>query len=126
MIEAFEYVKCMSLNNAFDEYPYLYLSESEVDKVNRYINAKMTATWFREDANRKPNREIITSEVIYYWMVTLNIPFECEKWHINRLLTLIRVCGEKQAKPKKVPRKQAMAEQRALNAQRKAKLHTRG
>lgn len=124
--EAYEYIKCMSLNDTFDLYPNLYLPSSDIQKINDYINAKMTATWFREDPNRRPNREIVTAEIIYYWMVALRIPFECENWHINRLLTLIRVCSEKQSKPKKVSRKQAMAEQRALNAQRKAKLHTRG
>jgi hypothetical protein len=92
----------------------------------------MTATWFSEDKNnKKSKREIITSELIYYWMVALQIPFECQKWHLNRLLTLVRVCNAKneEASPStknKMSQRQMMARAAALNAQRQAKYHTKG
>ena len=94
--------------------------------ISDYINAPMTATTFSDDKTKKHNREIVTSELIYYWMVTLNIPFECEKWHIKRLLTLIRVCEIKNNPPKKRSRREIMSRNAALNAARKQQLNTKG
>ena len=97
------------------------LSEANVEQINDYINDKQTATWFREDKNRPRNREIITAEIIYYWMLSLNISKEHETWHLNRLITLIRTVNEKNAPPKKPGRmdRAEMARQRAeLNKQR--------
>ena len=102
------------------------LSEGNINAVQEYINAKMTATWFREEPGAPPSREIITAELIYHWMITFQIPWETEKWHLNRLFTLIRVCNMKQAKPKKMSRSEMAARNRELNAQRKAALGTRG
>ena len=85
----------------------------------------MTATTF-SDTRQTPNREIITSEVIYYWMVAFNIPFECQKWHLNRLLTLIRVCNIKSNPPKKMGRNEILQRNKALNEARKKKLNTKG
>lgn len=102
------------------------LSKDNLDDIQRYIGAKMTATWFKEEKNPKPSREIITAEVIYHWMIVQNVWLEAEHWHLNKLLTLIRVCSEKNAPPKKMNRREQIAERQRLNAERMAKYGTRG
>ena len=119
------YVQDMTLTLNVPWEVYLNFSSENIDTINKYINAKQTATWFNERGTR-PSREIITAEVIYYWMVSLNIPFECQYWHLNRLITLVRVCNEKNKPGKKMSRADAARRQRELNAQRKASMGTRG
>jgi hypothetical protein len=102
------------------------LSKENLEDINAYIERKMTATWFSDQPGAPPSREVITSELIYYWMTVFNIPFECETWHLNRLFTLIRIANIKQAKPKKMSRAEVAARNRELNAQRKQQLGTRG
>jgi hypothetical protein len=75
---------------------------------------------------RRGPGEVITSELIYYWIVSFNIPFECQYWHLNRLFSLIRICNIKNSKPKKVSRMELAQRNRELNAARKAKLGTSG
>lgn len=94
--------------------------------VSNHINRKYTATWFRENKNEPRSREVVTAELIYYWMITFQIPFEADQWHLNKLMTLIKVCSAKQTKPKKMSRQEMAAQQRALNAERRAALNTSG
>lgn len=124
--EVFGYIKLMSLTPNVPEEIFLGLSEANVKEINEYIDAKMTATWFNEPPGAPQSRDVITAELIYYWMITFQIPFECQYWHLNRLFTLIRVCNIKQAKPKKMSRAELAARNRELNAQRRAQLGTRG
>lgn len=124
--EMIDYVKCMIVNHA-DPVVCNCLTTDNYKQINDYIAAPMTATTFRENGSApRSNREIMTAEVIYFYMISFGIPFECEKWHINRLLTLIRVCSIKNAPSKKMSKSAAAKQQRALNAQRRAKAHSKG
>ena len=127
--EIVDYVRCMTLTQNVDPEAYRFLTNENIEEVNQYINAPMTATWFSEEKNGKSKGdkgEQITSELIYYWMIALNIPLECQKWHLNRLLTLIRVCNIKNQPPKKMSKKEIMSRNAALNAARKQQLNTKG
>lgn len=124
--ETIDYIRCMTLTQNVDPYVYSALTNEHIERINEYIEAPMTATWFSEEKNNKPNREQITAELIYYWMIALNIPFECQKWHLNRLLTLIRVCNVKNQPPKKMSKKDLINRNAKLNAERRKLLNTRG
>lgn len=124
--EVLGYIKAMTLTPEVPEEVYLKLSEENYAEINKYLEAKMTATWFHDIPGAPKSRDVITSELIYYWMIVFQIPFECERWHLNRLFTLIRVCNVKQEKPKKMSRSEIVARNRELNAQRKAQLGTNG
>lgn len=124
--EVFEYIKIMTLTPNVPNEVFLKLSEDNIEAINKYIEAKMTATWFSESPGAPKSRDVITAELIYYWMIVFQIPFECEYWHLNRLFTLIRVCNIKQAKPKKMSRSEIAARNRELNARRREQLGTKG
>lgn len=123
--ETVDYIKCMTIAQKMDPKIYNNITDDNLEEINKYIGAPMTATWFPKD-NTSGNKEIITSELIYYWMVSFNIPFECEKWHLNRLLALIKVCSIKNAPKKKMKQSEIMARNAALNEERRKKLNTKG
>ena len=126
--EILDYIKCMTLTKNVDPEVYNVLTNENIKEINDYIMAPMTATTFSENGVRKKvNNEIFTSEVIYYAMTAYNIPFEnCEKWHLNRLITLIRVCGIKNEPSKKMSKRSIMSQNAALNAARRKKFNTKG
>jgi hypothetical protein len=104
----------------------VHMTQSDFQAVNDYLNAKNTATWFSSVDDEKSKNEVITAEIIYYWLVSLNVPFEVEHWHLNRLMTLIRVINEKNAPPKKLTREQIIERNRRLNEERQRKYNTTG
>lgn len=123
--EILDYIRCMTISKDVSPEVLERLTEQNIMVINDYINAPMTATTFN-DANQKGSREIVTSEVIYYWMITLNIPFECQYWHLNRLLTLVKVCNVKNSPPKKMSKQEILEQNRRLNAERRKQMNTRG
>ena len=124
--EDLDYIKCMTITQNVDPSVYAFIPNDIREEIKKYINAPMTATWFSDEKGGKSGSEQITSELIYYWMIAQNIPFECEKWHLNRLLTLIKVCNIKNQPPKKMGKKAIMSRNSALNAARKKQLNTKG
>lgn len=124
--ETIDYIKCMTLTQNVNPEIYQYLTNENIQQINKYIEAPMTATTFSDNHGNKRGREKITAELIYYWMIVQNIPFECQKWHLNRLLTLIHVCSAKNAPPKKMSNREIMARNSRLNEARKKALHTKG
>lgn len=124
--EVLSYVECMTIGEKPRGEIFHQLSNENLEEINKYIDQKMTATWFTERTRSPAVAEVITSELIYYWMISFNIPWEAQHWHLNRLFTLIRVCNVKQEKPKKMNRNEIARRNRELNAQRKAQLGTKG
>lgn len=124
--EETDYIRCMTVKDEADPMVYQSLTMAQRRQINDYINDSMTATWFNERDKKGKSRKVITSELIYYWMVALQIPFECEKWHLNRLLTLVRVCNIENSPKKKMNKKDALAQRRSLNAARRQKYNTHG
>ena len=124
--EELDYIKCMTITQNVDPMVYKCLTNENIRQIKEYIDAPMTATYFSKQEKGKNNRELITSELIYYWMIALNIPFECQKWHLNRLITLIRVCEIKNQPPKKRSRREIASSYAALNEARKKQLNTKG
>lgn len=121
--ELIDYIKCMTITKNVDPNIYVCLTAENIQEIVNYINAPMTATTIRDTG--KSNHEIVTSELIYYWMISLNIPVKFEKWHLNRLITLIRVCSIKNQPAKKMSRGEIMQRNAALNAARKKRWNTK-
>lgn len=124
--ETIDYIKCMTTTQNVDPDVYNHLTQENVNQINEYISAPMTATTFRDEKKWRINNEIVTSELVYYWMVSLQIPFECQKWHLNRLLTLIKVCNIKNQPPKKMSKGDVMRRNSELNAARRKQLNSKG
>ena len=124
--ETIDYIKCMTLTQNVKSEVYDHLSKENIEEINAYIDDPKTATTFSKDRKSARSREIITSELIYYWMIALNIPFECQKWHLNRLLTLIRVCEVKNTPGKKMSQREVLNQYAAINAANRKRFNTKG
>lgn len=124
--ETIDYVRCMTITKNVDPSIYSRLTSENVKQINDYIADPMTAVYFPEDKSVGGSGDTITSELIYYWMITLNIPQEYQKWHLNRLISLIKVCNIKNSPGKKMNKSEIMRRNASLNATRKAKMHTSG
>lgn len=124
--ETVDYIRHMTITQNVNPVIYYHLVKHKMTEINAYMGLPMTATTFRKDDSPWVNREIITAEVIYYWMTVFNIPFECQRWHLNRLLTFINVCNVKNQPQKKMSKGQLLADSHALNAKRLKELNTKG
>ncbi len=126
--EMIEYVKCMTINKDVPDIAYPAIYQMYGSEIREYIEDSMSATTFknRSDNRRRKTGEAISSELVYYWMTAFNIPFECEKWHFNRLMTLINICSIKNEPPKKMSKGSVMKQNSALNAARRKMHHSRG
>lgn len=129
--ETIDYIRCMTITQNVDPTTFLFITDNNIKAVMEYIDDPMSATTFGEDIIPKvegkfQKKEIITSELIYYWMTICNVPMECQKWHLNRLLNLIRICEIKNQPPKKMSKSEIMNRNKALNAARRKRLGSRG
>ena len=124
--ETLFYVECMTLQEDIDPEIYSKLTRENVDEIRAYIYSPMTATKVREVKNGRHSSESTTSELIYYWMIEFGIPFECQHWHLNRLLTLIKVCGTKNTPNKKMSKGEIMRQNAAINAANRARFNSKG
>lgn len=124
--ELLKYVECMVQDEEFDPTILNRLPSAELKRINDYISDPMTATQVKDRSTAKDSGEYTSSELIYYWMIACQIPFTCETWHINRLLTLIRVCNAKAEPGKKMSQSEIMSQNRELNRARRKALGTRG
>lgn len=127
--ELLDYIHCMTITNNVDPEVYKWIPKNLIDQVIDYIKNPMTATWFKDNklvGAQKNSNEVITAEIIYYWMIALSIPVEFQKWHLNQLLTLIKVVSIKNEKPKKMNKAEQARRNAALNAKRRAMYHSKG
>lgn len=124
--ETIDYIRCMTITQNVDPDVYNHIPQDVFTQIDDYIKASMTATWINERKGGPPSRDVITSELIYYWMIAQNIPFECQKWHLNRLLMLIKVCNVKNQPSKKMGQKEMLHSRASLNAARRQSLNSKG
>lgn len=124
--QTIDYVRCMNLTPGVPPEAFDHLTDAFLEQVTAYIQQDMTATTFRETPGARPNREIITAEIIYYWMTQAQVDWRVEEWHLNRLMALLKVVNLKQSPGKKMSKAEIMAQQRALNEQRRQQLGTNG
>lgn len=126
--ETIDYIRCMTITQNVPSDVYNRIPSDVIKQIEDYISAPMTATWFSEDTKKGKGRkkEIVTAEIIYYWMIAHGVPPEYQRWHLNSLITLIRVCGEKSKPPKKMSKRDIFNSNAALNAANKKKFNTRG
>jgi len=123
-----DYIRCMTITQNVNPLIYEHIPVEILKEINDYIDDPMTATWFN-DQHKGRRSEVVTAELVYYWMITQNIPPEYDKWHFNRLMTLIRVCSEKNAQAqngKKMSKRNILNQNKALNAARRKASGSRG
>ena len=120
------YIQCMTITQNVDPMVYEGIGLDLTTQILEYIDDPMTATTFNDHGRKPGKQQIVTSELIYYWMISFGIPFECEKWHLNRLLTLIKTCDVKSSPRKKKSRNETIQEYAALNKARRAAAHSKG
>lgn len=127
--ELLDYIRCMAVKGNVSDFAYENLPANEIQRIKDYMNDPMTATWFGKNNQGSPRPylrgRIITSELVYYYMIQYDIPIQCEKWHINRLLTLIQVCQAEQ-NPTKLTGKALAERNTKLNEERRRKYHSHG
>lgn len=121
-----DYIRCMVINRNVDPSVFSRLTVENLQDINEYIENPMSATYLGNDKETGGPKDTITSELIYYWMITYNIPAEYQKWHINRLMALISVCSRKNSPGKKMSNRAILQKNAALNAKRRAMLGTKG
>lgn len=124
--EVFAYIEAMILTEEYPSDVLTRLTKENIQQINEYIESKMTATWFNDKQKPKKSNEVITAELIYYWMISFNIPIEFQHWHLNRLFTLIKIFSVKNAPKEKMSKRDLLARNRELNERRKAELGTAG
>lgn len=124
--ETLDYIKCMTITKNVNPLIYKSLNRKALEAIQKYINDPMTATYFYDKEDKPSGPNTITAEVVYYWMISLGIPMECQKWHFNRLIALIRVCNIKSNSGKKMSRSEILSRNKALNEERKRRYKTRG
>lgn len=125
--EFLDYVRCMTIMQNVDNNVYLCLTKINILEIKAYMNEPMTATWFNEKQNMpKSKQRAITAELIYYWMIALGIPEKCEKWHLNRLLTLVRVCNIENSPKKKMKKNDILRQNASINQARKKLSNSKG
>lgn len=128
--ETLDYIRCMTLTQNVKPEVYMCLTAENIAEINEYIANPMTATWFSDDKEQSKGssrrQQVVTNETIYYWMISYNIPIECQKWHLNQLLTLIRVFETRNQKPKKMSKKDIMRRNAALNKARREQMNSNG
>lgn len=124
--ETIDYIRCMTLTENVAPEVYNYLTNDNIKQIGDYIDAPMTASTVPKEKNQPKSREQVSSELIYYWMLTLNIPFECESWHLNRLLMLIEICSYKNKKPKKTSMKDRYQRNAKINAANRRRFNSKG
>lgn len=124
--EDIDYIRCMTITQNVKPDAYYAITQEDRLRIAEYIKDPMTATVIYKDENAPRNRRKITSELIYYWMISLQIPVEFQTWHLNQLLALIELCNEENTPPKKMTRREILEQNASLNAKRRAQLNSKG
>lgn len=124
--ESLDYVRCMTITQNVNPLIYSGIDNKLFEEIKNYIDEPMTATWFNQKTGGAGNQRIVTAELIYYWMFSMGIPLECEKWHLNRLLTLIKVHDAENSPKKKMSKSEIYAQNKALNAARLKAMGVKG